>query len=107
LSEIAQVCSLGKVLSEQAIGIFVDTSLPWALRIGKVNFYAGRLGQALVLGHLLALIVAAGLIPIFSWVWINVRYLILNCVQFFPMQHSLPIMLCLDFERAELSKFNH
>ena len=58
LSETTQVSSLGEVLSEQAIGIFVDATLPWAVRIGKVNFHAGRLGQALVLRHLLALIVS-------------------------------------------------
>lgn len=57
LREVSQVSSLGEVLSEQAVGVFVDAALPWAVRIGKVNFHAGGQGQALVLSHFLALIV--------------------------------------------------
>ena len=57
LREATQVSSLGEVLPEQAVGIFVDAALPWAVRIGKVNFHPSSQRQALVLGHLLALIV--------------------------------------------------
>ena len=57
LSEATQVSSLGEVLPEQTVGVFVDAALPRAVRIGKVNFHTRGLGQALVLSHLLALIV--------------------------------------------------
>src|ERR1035437_1038180 len=57
LSKASQVSSFGEVLSEQAVGIFVDATLPWTVRIGKVNFHTSRFSQALMLGHLFALIV--------------------------------------------------
>ncbi len=57
LSKPTQVGPLGKVLPEQTIGVFVDPSLPGAVRVGKVNLHAGGRSQALVLSHLLALIV--------------------------------------------------
>ena len=57
LSEVTQVSSLGEVLPEQAVGVFIDATLPGAVRIGKVNFHTGGLSQALVLRHLLALVV--------------------------------------------------
>ncbi len=57
LREATQISSLGEVLPEQAVGVFVDATLPWAVRIGKVDFHTGGSSQALVLGHLLALIV--------------------------------------------------
>src|ERR1035437_6142331 len=57
LSEDTQVSSLGEVLPEQTVCVFVDATLPGAVRVGKVNFHTSDPGQALVLSHLLALIV--------------------------------------------------
>ena len=54
LREATPIGSLGDVLSELPFGVFVDAALPWAVRIGKVNFHPGGQSQALVLGHFLA-----------------------------------------------------
>lgn len=57
MSETAQVSSLRELLAEQAVRVFIDTTLPGAVRIGKVNFHTGGFSQALVFSYLLALIV--------------------------------------------------
>jgi hypothetical protein len=57
LGEAGQVGSLGQVLAQQAVGVFVRSALPWAVRIGEVHLDAGALGQLLVSAHFLALVV--------------------------------------------------
>jgi len=51
-----QVRPFGKILSQQAIGVFIGTALPRALRIAEVHLYVSRQGKALMVGHLLAAI---------------------------------------------------
>lgn len=57
----AQVRSLGQVLPDQAIGVLVDSALPGAVRVRKVDFQSCALGQLFVQRHLLALVVGQGL----------------------------------------------
>src|SRR5258708_5901513 len=47
-----QVGFLGKVLSQQPVGVFVGASLPGALRITEEDLHLGGHGEALVFGHL-------------------------------------------------------
>ena len=49
-----QVSSLGKVLSEQAIGVLVGAALPGALRIAKVHRDVGRQSKPPMIRKLLA-----------------------------------------------------
>jgi hypothetical protein len=42
LREASQVSSLGEVLSEQTIGVFVDAALPGAVRMGLSEFLCVR-----------------------------------------------------------------
>ena len=37
LGEDAEIAAFGQVLAEQAVGIFVDAALPWAVRVGEVD----------------------------------------------------------------------
>src|SRR5712692_4182535 len=41
-----------EVLSQQAIGVLVRTSLPWASRIAEVDLHVGRDGELFVMCHL-------------------------------------------------------
>jgi hypothetical protein len=52
-----QVRALGNVLPQQAIGIFIETTLPRAVGGGKVNLHTGTLGQNFVGMHFAALVV--------------------------------------------------
>jgi hypothetical protein len=52
-----QVRPLGEVLTHQPARVFIGAALPGAIRIGKEDLD----GEALVLGHLFALIVRQGL----------------------------------------------
>src|SRR5471032_318723 len=56
-----QVAALGHVLAQQAIGIFVRSPLPRAVRIGKIDLNAGALGEDFVAMHFAPLIVGHGL----------------------------------------------
>ena len=49
-----QVRTLGQVLAQQAIGVFVGATLPRRMRIGKEDLEREPLRQLLVLGHLFA-----------------------------------------------------
>jgi hypothetical protein len=49
-----QIRSLGEILAQQAIGVFVGTALPRALRIAKIDVDLGRQGEALVISKFLA-----------------------------------------------------
>ena len=44
LSETGEVCSLGEILPEQAVGVLVDAALPRTARVGEVDLDAGHLG---------------------------------------------------------------
>lgn len=52
-----QVGALGQVLTQQAVGVFVATALPWTVRVGEIHLHAGARSQCGVLAHLLALVV--------------------------------------------------
>src|SRR5580698_5627103 len=47
-----EVGSLRQVLSQQAVGVFVRSSLPGAVRITEINFHIRGHGEGLVLRHL-------------------------------------------------------
>jgi hypothetical protein len=55
-----EVSVLRQVLAQQSIGVFVDTALPWTVRIGEVHLDANDLCEALMSGHLASLIVGQG-----------------------------------------------
>ena len=56
LVHVRQVHSLGEVLPEQDVGIFVGTTLPGTLWITEVNLDFGVQGEAFVICHLFAAI---------------------------------------------------
>ena len=58
LGEAAQIAPLGKVLSQQAIGVFIDAPLPGTVWVSKEHLYSSHLSQSLMFGHLLTLIVS-------------------------------------------------
>lgn len=60
LGEGTQVGTLGQILPQQTIGIFIDATLPGTMRISKVNLHPGRLCQLLMGSHLTSLIVGHG-----------------------------------------------
>ena len=37
----AEVVSFGEILAYQAVGVFVDAALPWAVWVGEVDLDAG------------------------------------------------------------------
>ena len=49
---VRQIHSFGEVLPEQAVRVFVGTTLPGALWITEVNLDIGVQGEALVIRHL-------------------------------------------------------
>ena len=53
---LAQVSALRKVLPQEAVGILVSGSLPWAARITKVDGKPGVDPQTSMLGHLCPLV---------------------------------------------------
>jgi hypothetical protein len=55
-----QVRALGQVRAQQPVCVFIGAALPGAIRIGKEDLDGEPLGQALVLGHLLAPIIRQG-----------------------------------------------
>src|ERR1700676_3510110 len=59
-----QVGALGKVLSQQAIGVLVRPALPRALRIAKIDVDFGRQRKATMIRQFLAPIPGQGLIQL-------------------------------------------
>ena len=59
---IATVHAFRKVLSQQAVGILVGTTLPWMLWIAEVHIDVGRQAEALMVSQLLATIPSQRLI---------------------------------------------
>ena len=55
-----QICSLGEVLAQQAIGILIGSTLPGTMRIGKEHLDRESLSQMFMLGHLLPSIIGQG-----------------------------------------------
>src|SRR5271168_4135088 len=47
-----KVCSLRQVLPQQAVGVFVRSSLPGAVRIAEVDFHIRGYREGFVFGHL-------------------------------------------------------
>jgi len=45
-----QVGSLGKILSQQTIGVLIGSALPWTLRVAEVNSDVGRQGKSSMVG---------------------------------------------------------
>ena len=56
-----QVGALGKVLSQQAIGVLIRPALPWALRIAKIDVDVGRQRKATMIRKFLAPVPGQGL----------------------------------------------
>lgn len=53
LSEAGEIHPLGEILTQQAMGVFVDAALPGAVRVGEVDRNASEFGQPFVVRHLL------------------------------------------------------
>jgi len=53
-----QVRPLRQILPQQAIGVLIGATLPWAMWIGKEHLDGEPLGQPLVLGHFFASIIS-------------------------------------------------
>lgn len=51
LSETGEVCSLGEILPEQAVGVLFEAALPRTVRVGEVDFTAGHFGEPFGLSH--------------------------------------------------------
>ena len=47
----AEIGAFGEILPDQAVGVFVAGSLPWAVGVGEVDLDAGVLRQLGVAGH--------------------------------------------------------
>ncbi len=58
---VRQIGAFGQVLANQAVGVFIAATLPWAVGIAKVHGHSGVDGQLFVLLHLFALVVGEGL----------------------------------------------
>jgi len=52
----AEICAFWEVLAQEAIGIFIGTPLPRALRVAEVDLYTGIDLEAGMLCHFRALI---------------------------------------------------
>jgi hypothetical protein len=52
----AQVSFAWEVLAEEAVGVFVASALPWAVRVAEVDLHVGVRGEAYVISHLFPLI---------------------------------------------------
>ena len=67
-----QVSALGKVLSEQAIGVLVRPALPRALRIAKIYVDFGRQRKATMIRKFLSPVPGQGLVQLL-WQWRSSR----------------------------------
>jgi hypothetical protein len=59
-----QVGALRKVLSQQAVGVFVRSALPRALRIAKINVDVGRQRKATMIRKFLSPVLGQGFIQL-------------------------------------------
>jgi len=59
-----QVGSLGKILSQQTIGVLIGSALPWTLRVAEVNSDVGRQRKSSMVGKFLAAVPGQGLIQL-------------------------------------------
>ena len=57
LAERGKGHGFGEILTQQAVGVLVGTALPRRVRVGEEDAHGGGEGQALVVGHFLALVV--------------------------------------------------
>ena len=48
--------SFGQIAADESVGVFVGSSLPWAVRVSEEHLYASVAGEALVTGHFPSLI---------------------------------------------------
>ena len=61
IGDLSKVCSLGEVLSYQAIGVLIGPTLPGAVGIAKVSRCRYRLGHGLVIREFRAVVQGDGL----------------------------------------------
>ena len=61
MGDEAEVSTLGQVLADEAIGVFVCTALPWAVWVAEIDRHIKALGEFVVHGHLGTSIVGHGL----------------------------------------------
>lgn len=61
LAVVRLIGTFGQVLPNQAVGVLIADTLPWAVRIAKVHGNAGVYGQLFVQRHLFALVVGESL----------------------------------------------
>lgn len=52
-----QIQPFGKIFADQAVGILIGRSLPWAVRAGEIDVDLQALGKDFMARHLLALVV--------------------------------------------------
>jgi len=57
ITDFIKICAFGEELPQQTIGVFIRSTFPGAMRMGKVNLHLRVLGKQLVFGHLYALVV--------------------------------------------------
>lgn len=57
LGLLGQVGSLGQKLADKAVGVLVGSTLPWVVRVSKVNSNPRLLSELGVPGHFLALVI--------------------------------------------------
>ena len=57
-----QVGAFGEVLSEQAVGVLIGTTLPWTSRIAEVHIDVRRQAKPTMIGEFLAAIPGQGFI---------------------------------------------
>ena len=48
--------SFGQVAADESVGVFVGSSLPWAVGVSEEHLHASAWGEALVAGHFWALV---------------------------------------------------
>ena len=60
LGVATEVVSLGEILAQQAVGVFVDAALPWAVWVGEVDLDARLLGQFPMAGHFFSPVIGHG-----------------------------------------------
>ena len=57
LGLLGQVGSLGQKMADKAVGVLVGSTLPWVVRVSKVNSNPRLLSEFGVPGHFLALVI--------------------------------------------------
>src|SRR5438309_5739672 len=56
-----KVRAFGQILSQQSVGVFAGTPLPWAVRVAEVHLHAGCSGEFFVSRHFFAPVVGEAL----------------------------------------------